>query len=93
LSAHSLVEVFWAMMSCSVVVGHHHFRGPCYLHIQDEVPEDGGSPEPRNVGVLPQHYTASQTRRIRFKSSSPWTPQISHRSIQYTFWHIYLLPY
>jgi len=25
----------------------------------------------RNVGMLPQHYTASQIRRLRFESSPP----------------------
>jgi hypothetical protein len=33
---------------CSVVVGY---------------PEDGGSKVLRNVGILPQHYTASESRR------------------------------
>jgi hypothetical protein len=28
-------------------------------------PEDGGSMDLRNVGILPQHYTASQPRRWR----------------------------
>jgi hypothetical protein len=28
-------------------------------------PEDGGSMDLRNVGILPQHYTASQHRRWR----------------------------
>jgi hypothetical protein len=32
------VEVFWVVvMLCSVVVGHQHFRGLCYLHFQGEV--------------------------------------------------------
>jgi hypothetical protein len=39
-----LVEVFWLVTPCSVVVG-------------------GGIMDLRNVGILPQHYTASQTRR------------------------------
>jgi len=34
-------------------------------------PEDRGSMDRRNVGILPQHYTASQTRRPRLESS-PW---------------------
>jgi hypothetical protein len=28
------VEVFWAVTSCSVVVGYHRFGGPCCLHLQ-----------------------------------------------------------
>jgi hypothetical protein len=31
-----------------------------------------------NVGILPQNYTASQTRKTRIESSSPWKPQVSH---------------
>jgi hypothetical protein len=27
------VEVFWVVMSCGVVVGYQHFRGPCCLHL------------------------------------------------------------
>jgi len=32
-------------------------------------PENGGSIVLRNVGILPQHYTVSQTRRPRLESS------------------------
>jgi hypothetical protein len=28
-------------------------------------PEDGGSMDPWNIGILPQYYTASQPRRPR----------------------------
>jgi hypothetical protein len=31
----------------------------------------------RNVGILPQHHTASQPRRPRLESSQPWRRQIS----------------
>jgi hypothetical protein len=37
-------------------------------------PEDEGSMDLRNVGILPQHYTASQRRR---------KPQISHQKLCY----------
>jgi hypothetical protein len=30
------VEVVWVMMPCSVAVGYHCFRGPCYLHRHPE---------------------------------------------------------
>jgi hypothetical protein len=30
------VKVFWVMMPCSVVVGYHHFRGPCCLCFEGE---------------------------------------------------------
>jgi hypothetical protein len=29
----------------------------------------------RNVGILPQHYTASQSRIHRLETSPPWKPQ------------------
>jgi hypothetical protein len=45
------VEVFRVVTPCSVVVG--------YLH-----PEDGGSMDLWNVGIIPQHYTESQPRRL-----------------------------
>jgi hypothetical protein len=53
------VEVFWAVMLCSVVVG------TCclHLHFTSFHPDDGGSMDLRKVGILPQHYTASQPRR------------------------------
>jgi len=31
-------------------------------------PEDGGSMDLPNVGILPQHYTASQPRRPRLEA-------------------------
>jgi hypothetical protein len=40
-------------------------------------PEDGGSMDLWNVGILPQHYTASQRRRPRLETS-PWKPQNSY---------------
>jgi hypothetical protein len=57
------VQLFWVVMECSVVEGYHCFVGPCCL------PEDGGSMDLRNVGILPQHYTASQPRRLRLEIS------------------------
>jgi hypothetical protein len=47
------VEVFWVVTSCSFVVH----------------PEDGGSIDLRNVGILPQNCMASQPRRPRLESS------------------------
>jgi len=31
------VKVFWVVMSCSIVVGYKHFKGPCCHHLQGEV--------------------------------------------------------
>jgi len=44
-------------------------------------PEDGGSMDLWNVGILPQHYTGSQLWRPRFESSPPWKPQILHQEL------------
>jgi hypothetical protein len=52
------IEVFWVVTQCNFVGGYQRFRRP--LH-----PEDGGSLDPLNVGILPQHYTASQHRGTR----------------------------
>jgi len=52
------VEAFWAVTSCSAVVGYHHFRSPCCLHLQANL-------DLWNVNVLPHHHTASQPRRWR----------------------------
>jgi hypothetical protein len=55
------VEVFWIVTPCSVMVGYRRCRGPCCLHLQDEV--KGGSGDLWNVGILPQYNMASQSRR------------------------------
>jgi hypothetical protein len=57
----------------SVVVGHQLFRG---LYC-----EDGGSIELWNVGILPQHYMASQSRRPRLETSPPWKARNSKPEI------------
>jgi hypothetical protein len=67
------VEVFWDMIPCSVSVGYQRLLPPSSLH-----PEDVGTILLRYVGILPQHYTASQSRRPRFESSLPWRPHTSH---------------
>jgi len=41
------VKVFWVVTPCSAVVRYQRFRGPCCLPLRDE------------VGILPQHYTAT----------------------------------
>jgi hypothetical protein len=55
------VDVFWGCDA--IVVGYQHFRGPCCLQFQGG---DGGSVDLQNVGIPPQHYTASQLRRHCF---------------------------
>jgi hypothetical protein len=81
------VQIYWVVTLCSVVVGKQRFRGPRCLHLQGEVhfnlkieawwtvlqPEDGGSKVLRNVGILPQHYTTSQPRRLCLAESSRHT--------------------
>jgi len=59
-------EVFWVVSPCSVAVGHQRFGGPsCH-------PEDGGSMVFLNISILPQHYTATQSGRLRLETPSPW---------------------
>jgi hypothetical protein len=58
------VDVIWVVTPCSVMVHYQRFGGPCCLHLQGEVSEDGGSIDLWNVGILPQHYTASQPRKL-----------------------------
>jgi len=41
-------------------------------------PEDGGSMVLWEVGILSQHYTASEPRRPRLESSPLWEPKILH---------------
>jgi len=43
---------------------------------------------PRNVGILPQNYTASQPRRPWLESSPPWIPEVSHYF--YLLWSRYV---
>jgi len=68
------VQVFRVVTPCSVVVGYQHFRS---LH-----PEDGASMDLWNVGILPQHYTAWQSRRPRLEVSLAWKVQNSHRTFR-----------
>jgi len=64
-------EFFWVVMPCSVVVGYQRFGGPCCLRLKPE-----GSVDLRNVGILPQHYTA-YTSPWRWRQYGPpkrWYP-------------------
>jgi hypothetical protein len=47
------VEVFWVVTPSDVTVGY---------------PEDEGSMDLRNFGILPQHYTMSQAEDLNLKS-------------------------
>jgi len=46
-------------------------------------PEDGGSEDLWNNGILPQHYTVLQSRRPWLESSPPWEPWIFHSKYIY----------
>jgi len=61
------------VMQCSVVTGHQRA-----LH-----PEDGGSTDLWNVGILLQRYTVSQIRRPRLEASPPWKPQNLYATVCY----------
>jgi len=50
-------------------------------------PEDGGSMDLWNVGILPRHYTESQPKRPRLASSPPWKPQNSHQVTKVLIMH------
>jgi hypothetical protein len=52
------------MTPCSVVLGYRCFESLSCFH-----PEDGGSMDLRNVGILQQHFTALQHRRPRREKS------------------------
>jgi len=43
--------------------------------------DNEGSIDLRNIGILPQYYTASQPRRPRLESPPPWKPQNSHQVV------------
>jgi hypothetical protein len=46
-----------------------------YQRLRGTECEDGGIKVLRNIGILPQHYTALQLRRPRREFSSQWKPQ------------------
>jgi hypothetical protein len=45
-----------------------------------------GSMDLRNVGILPQHYTAPRARRPRLESSPSWKSQISQQKQSLLLW-------
>jgi len=55
------IQIFWFVTPCNIVRGYQSFRDPYCSHH----PEDGGSMDLWNFGILPQHHTASQPRRPR----------------------------
>jgi hypothetical protein len=76
------------------MVWYQRFRGSCCPHLHPDRtatlhgvttqktstlhPEDGGSMDLWNAGILPQHYTASQPRRTRhftLKMEAAWTSE------------------
>jgi len=58
------VEVIWVVAWCCVVLTCLRFH-----------PEDEDSTDRWNVGILPQHHTASQPRKPRHETSPPWKPR------------------
>jgi len=56
------VEIFWVVTACNDMVWYQRFRGPSSGEME-------GRMDLWNVGILPQHYTASQHRRTRGEHS------------------------
>jgi len=50
------------------------------------LPEDGGSVDLWNVGILSQHHMVSQIRCTRLQSSPPWKLQVSYRLVVFEHW-------
>jgi len=57
-------EVFW-VVTCCTVVRYQHLGGSRCLHL----PQDAGSTVLRNAGILLQHYTTTQLRRVGHRRS------------------------
>jgi hypothetical protein len=67
------VEIFWVVTRCGHVVEYKLIGRPCCL-------EDESNKVLRNVGTLPQHYTASQPRRPRLTETVPRPTHCSQTS-------------
>jgi hypothetical protein len=63
------VEVFWTVTPCSVVVGYQRFRGSCCTRLYFTMRMEA-TWTPSNVGLLPQHYTASHPHHLDLKGTS-----------------------
>jgi hypothetical protein len=76
------VQFFW--LWCHVVSHHWRWRQHGYptttLHgVTAQKTGDGGNMDLWNVGILPQHYTASQPTRPQHESSPPRKPRKFNR--------------
>jgi len=78
------VKVFWVVTPCSVMVRYQHFTGSRCSHLYGGVPEDGGSMNLWNVGILQQRNTASQPRRPQLEVSLT-------SSLHFTLPHVFLI--
>jgi hypothetical protein len=67
------VKNAWAIPPLSQCV----FMAWCLVKHRDNFAFTFTSMEHWSVGILPQHYTASQPRRPRLESSPPWKPHIT----------------
>jgi hypothetical protein len=57
------IKVFWVVMSYSAVIGYQHFGGCCCFHCHICIlKEDGSNKVLWSIGILVQHYMASQPR-------------------------------
>jgi len=94
------VEVFWVLPKPCRIPWFQRFMLPPSFHFTSLHftslyftllhPEDGSNIGLRNAGILPQHYTASQPKRLRLESSPPRKPQISYEKV---IWFLFLEGY
>jgi hypothetical protein len=76
------MAVVWVVAPCSLVDVYQRFRGPCFLHHQDDEISS-----PWFVGKLLPDYTTLQPRRQPYSYSLLWEPQIllgKNRLVVYT---------
>jgi len=97
------VQIFLAVTLFSFVVEWKHFTGSCCYHNITQYhnpedldlnlhPEDEGSMDLRNLGILPQHYTASKHRKPPLQKGEARVMQIGgiFYAIKFKlFWELY----
>jgi len=59
------VAVFWVVTLCTIVVGYHHYKGPCSASTPHTSHHSvgGASKVLQNIDILLHYHTVSQSRR------------------------------